>query len=65
MSLSDKRQPNDNCLIEYPNKYVYFEEDVREAVRELKEIFCCCRKESLRLCVNCKDFKKIFGEKLI
>lgn len=40
-------------------------EDVREAVRELKDIFCCCRKESLRLCVNCKDFKKIFGEKLI
>ena len=35
MTLWHKRQPNDDCLKLYLNKFVYFEEDVKEALKNV------------------------------
>lgn len=37
MSLKDKRQPNDECVCLYKEKYVYLENDVAQAVQDLKD----------------------------
>ena len=64
-NLTDKRQPNDNCLKNYPNKYVYFEEDLKEAIRILKEELNYVFDELVENGFINQTIDKIFGDKLI
>lgn len=47
--------------------YCFYEEDVREAVKKLKEEFCLddfCDRHTIPQCNNCLKIDKIFGEEL-
>ena len=59
MSLSDKEVTKEGWFV-YPKK------DVEEAIKELKEYYCFCKKKNpIKDCTVCLKFEEIFGNKLL